>query len=287
MKEKRFHNCRVMTSLTLGQHIILGMLFSLCLFGHVVEAQVIDVYSSEEIYSIEDVAVVLVDETSTMTFNEVKESTFLQATKIDSLLSNMEMGEPIWFQFSIVNHTNGPLCLFQDFTLYSGLTLFTEVDTGFVIQSINDNTVFSERENPHPIGYFNIQPSMSDTIHCFVKVWSYGVMRPRVSITSDESLFRYLEFRDITAAMLIGLFVIMFVFNIFILYITRDISYFPYIFYVLSVGLTLTAESGYASQLFCRTPFLIQNGFIFLVLFCNCCANFYVHFFKPHFIPEI
>lgn len=112
MKENCFYNYWVMKPLTLGQHIILSMLFYLCLFGHVAKAQVIDVYSGEEIYSIEDVAAVLVDETNTMTFNDVKESTFMPSTKIDSLLSNMEMGEPVWFQFSIVNHTNGPLCLF-------------------------------------------------------------------------------------------------------------------------------------------------------------------------------
>ena len=264
MKENHFNNHWHMTLLTMGLHILLSLLFSLCLFSHVAEAQVIDVYSSEEIYTIEDVAAVLVDETSKMTFDEVKESTFMPSTKIDSLLSDMEMGKPVWLKFSIVNHTDGPLCLFQDFTLYSGLTLFTAVDTGFIVQSINDNTVFSERENPHPIGYFNIHQSVSDTIHCFVKVWSYGVMRPRISITSDESLFSYLEFRDITAAMLIGLFVVMFFFNIFILFISRDLSYVPYIFYVLSVGLTLTAESGYAHQIFWpNSIFLIQNGFIF------------------------
>lgn len=121
-------------------------------------------------------------------------------------------------------------------------------DSGMVHQNIGENQVFSARKFKEPDYIFelNLMPNECRTFYFKIKS-KEGIQLP-FKIGSDQELQNELKNKGILSGIYLGIMAVMFFYNLFLFFSTKDRSYLYYIIYVAFIFLTQTSLHGYTFQ---------------------------------------
>jgi len=186
------------------------------------------------------------DKTNKLTFDQI-------LIKKDFVKSNDEtpnMGlsqSTFWIRFSLTNNSQkSSLFLELAHPLIHSCELYKINNSPVQIQKYRETDVFDVRPVKHQNLIFdlNLKPGVNG--YYYLKVKGYNQVILPLIVRDQENLFESSLLGETINGIFSGIILVMFLYNIFIYFSTRDKSYLFYVLYVLCVGLAQTALSGYA-----------------------------------------
>lgn len=129
------------------------------------------------------------------------------------------------------------------------------LDSGFAGECVG----FKARNNNFSSYVFNLKLDSGLTYDVFLKLKSSEQLNAPVFIRSKDYLIKKEINNNTIDGIYFGIILVMVFYNLFIFIITRDSSYFYYIFYIFTVGLTQAILNGYAFKYFWPNNTLIAQ----------------------------
>jgi signal transduction histidine kinase len=108
---------------------------------------------------------------------------------------------------------------------------------------------YSSRANNGTYIRFNFNCAIGDSIELLVLAKSTEQMLLPITLSTESAAIGATLNRNLIYGIFIGVILVMFFYNLFVLYATKDRNYFFYIIYILFIGLGQTALSGHLFSL--------------------------------------
>jgi two-component system, sensor histidine kinase LadS len=153
-----------------------------------------------------------------------------------------------WFRFQIDNRTGTDLKRMIELPrpFLDDVKLFHEVQDRIVgYHTLGDEHVFSQRQVRHPNFVMPVQlsPGLNQI---YLRVASSSVMQAPLKIWEPTAFGEASADEHLLTGAMMGMLAVMVVYNLFLLLLTRDLSYVYYIAFVASYLLFLATLNGYA-----------------------------------------
>ncbi len=229
-----------------------------------------------------DAAYILKDSTKSYTINSVvKSSEFVES---DLKTIGLELSDSdFWLRFAIRNesHANDVLLMIENPLLDHCELFFPDTNHHFKSKSISYEHDFKDREykNQNPIFELNIPIDSTQTF--YLKVSSKEQMVLPVILGKQKGISENLLNQVIMWGILIGVLLVMILYNLFLYISVRDISYLYYVLYTVFTLLTQVTLSGYTYKyLFPNSPLLFDKA---VVIFPGLAGIFGIIFIR-HFL---
>lgn len=187
-----------------------------------------------------------------------------------------------WLKFKIKNRSHQ-----EDLLIELGNPLLDEIEFytllpngNYIVEKVGEYQPFSLREYNHPSYIFNLRIPKDSTYQYFFKFKSNEDMSLPLKLGSYKTIMDSIRTKDLIFGFYAGIMIVMFLYNIFIYFTTKDRSYLYYIVYILFVGLTQACFQGYTFQfLWSNSPWLAQHSVILLSSFVGIGAGEFVKAF--------
>jgi len=171
-----------------------------------------------------------------------------------------------WVHFTLVNHSDQPqrLVLRQGYSLIDSLKLWENIDGHLQSRETGDMLPFSQREISSNALVFilNVAPKSTQTF--FLRYQTSGALTIDLSLQDLVSFSETQANKQMLQGGFYGAVLALVLYNIFILFIVRDISYLLYVVYALTFGMFISSFSGYSSQyIWPESPWLANIGLLF------------------------
>ena len=189
-----------------------------------------------------------IDKTGKLPFSEIKSSAVF--SNPEKSVSNLgwESGN-IWLRLKIDNQSGkDALMLSIDYPLLDLFELY-DADKEKPIQSVglemDQKKGFKNRQNQHqnPALYFEVPVNTSRELYFCIK--NKGQTTLPLYLGSVEKIYETNTQGDIIFGIYLGIFLIMFLYNLFIFFSVREKSYLWYVFYILTVLFVQVSLLGY------------------------------------------
>lgn len=155
-----------------------------------------------------------------------------------------------WIKFYLKNNTeNRDLVLrFSNPILDLGVLYHQIDDSSYISQALGENFFFKERKYLYPDYIFdlNLEPNKEKVY--FLKVKSSKQILVPLSVGSITNVIYSSKSKDVIFGIYTGIIVVMFLYNFFIFFVTKDKSYLYYIAYIFTVGLVQLTFAGYSYE---------------------------------------
>jgi len=225
-------------------------------------AQKIIVFKGDNIVIGQSVSI-LEDPSKRLDIQSVRGSTgFTQSL---TQVPNLKLSESaFWIRFSIKNESSDDhLLLSLEYPTLDVCEFYYPVNGAYNSEKLSDKNNFSQRKYKHQDFMFDVTIPKDSTATFYLKVQSNEEMvLPLVLGTPQKTAENKLT-RDLLWGVLVGILLVMILYNIFVFISTRDISYLYYVTYALFIALTQTSLSGYTYRfLFPNSPELFNMGII-------------------------
>ena len=130
-------------------------------------------------------------------------------------------------------------------------------------EKLSDTNSFSKRKYKHQDFVFDVTIPKDSTATFYLKVQSNEEMVLPLVLGTPQKIAETKLTRDLLWGVLVGILLVMILYNIFVFISTKDISYLYYVLYALFIALTQTSLSGYTYRfLFPNSPVLFNMGII-------------------------
>lgn len=184
----------------------------------------------------------------------------------------------IWLRIDLVNQmANEKFYLDLSYPILNEVVFYWE-GPGQRIDSLNtgEQVPITERRFPFQNFIFPLFLPEGESGRLFLKIRSSEQIIVPLELHNQESFILRLNSVDIWIAIYIGVFLAMFLYNIFIFFTVRDRSYLYYVAYVLLIGATQLALGGFTYRFFWPSvPWLAQHSVIFLPALSGVFANLF------------
>ncbi len=121
-------------------------------------------------------------------------------------------------------------------------------------------TLFSTKEVKSDQGkLFNLPNRFSKNSTIYLQLAAHETFLTRVVVVKEDSLLEKSSLTDIIFGIYTGIMLIMFIYNLFLFIIIKDLSYLYYVFYILAVWLTQIVIQGFAVKYFWEEDSLINH----------------------------
>lgn len=156
----------------------------------------------------------------------------------------------VWILVKLVNMSNtNDLTLAIENALLDSAALFLPEDSIHPSQKSFLGEGYSARANNGTYIRFNFNCAVGDSIELLVLAKSTEQMLLPITLSTESSAISTTLNRNLIYGIFIGVIMVMFFYNLFVLYATKDRNYFFYIIYILFIGLGQTALSGHLYSL--------------------------------------
>lgn len=218
----------------------------------------------------------LEDPQGVLTYDQVKEARFESLTHA---VPNFGITHStIWLRIDMLNQM--PI---QHFYLDLSYPILDEVDFywetwGVLMDSLKtgERRAISDRDFPFQNFIFPLFLPEGESGRLFLRIKSSEQIIVPLELHSQETFILRLNSVDIWIAIYIGVFLAMFLYNIFIFFTVRDRSYLYYVAYVLLIGATQLALGGFTYRfIWPSNPWLAQHSVICLPALSGVFANLF------------
>lgn len=210
-----------------------------------------------------DHVAVLEDPGNRLDFKQASTSTgyVLSKTQVPNLSLSKSA---FWIRFSVKNESpQEHLLLSVEYPTLDVCEFYSPAGNGYLVSKLNDTVLFNQRKYQHQNFLFDIHLSKGQTGTFYLKVQSKEQMILPLIIGTPQKVAEALLNQDLFWGILIGLLLVMVLYNTFVYISTKDKSYLYYVLYTLFIGLTQASLSGYTYHyLFYNSPYLFNKVLI-------------------------
>ena len=151
-----------------------------------------------------------------------------------------------WFKITIKNTTDvSKLLLKVDFPIIDEIEFYSFEDGNMRIIKMGEYKNFSERKYNDPNYIYDIFLKKNETQTYYLKIKSGEQIMLPISIGTPQKIFESISTKDAVFGIYFGIIIVMFLYNLFLYFTVKDISYLFYVIYIMCVGLTQTFLHGY------------------------------------------
>ncbi|PJJ83176.1 sensor histidine kinase [Mucilaginibacter auburnensis] len=184
-----------------------------------------------------------------LSFNQVAQSKDFK--KYNAKIPNLGLAaNSVWIKFTVHNQTENPrLLLDVAYPILDEVELFSpDSSLAYTSQLFGEIRPFKERTYDHPNYIFNINVARNTEKTYYLRIKSAEQLILPISISHPASLWQALNHESVLSGLFVGAFVIMFLYNLFVFFSVKDVSYLYYVVYVACVGLTQIGIKGFTFQ---------------------------------------
>lgn len=156
----------------------------------------------------------------------------------------------VWIKFNITNNSSNPkLLLDVAYPILDEVELFSPTDSlTYSSKLTGEIRPFKERTYNNPNYIFDVYVPQYASKTYYLRVKSAEQLILPISISHPASLWQYLSNQSVLSGLFVGAFIIMFLYNLFVFFSVRDVSYLYYVIYVASVAFTQIGIKGFTFQ---------------------------------------
>lgn len=225
---------------------LIFLIMSVCLLPLVGYAQnSFIINDSVSIISVGKSVYLLEDSASSKTFEDIlNDSTGFKLNTTD--IPNLGVSSSsYWVKLSLTNHTQDKNYVLELSNPIIDVVEFYDTSNKLVNPVIYTNLLpFNQRSSDNISFVFPLNLEYGKTKTIFFKVKSSTQLLLPIYVGEASKIYSNAEDRTLIQGIYFGIMLVMFLYNFFILLTVRDISYFYYIFYILSVALVQVVLSG-------------------------------------------
>jgi len=203
----------------------------------------------------------VVDSTNVMT----PEQAFLAVTARAGKGNIINLGfqnYPVWIKFGIAGPTSDPMVLSVDNPVLESVKLYKIDSTGKpnLVADVGASKPFWQRPRVNTGFIFNLDLAPTGATEYLLRVESDEQMMVPVILMSEKQLADNTRVRDFLIGLYCGVIIVMFLYNLFLAFSTKDRSSFLYSAFIIAIGLAQFVLSGYAYKyLFPGNPWLYNQ----------------------------
>ncbi|RYE11696.1 MAG: histidine kinase, partial [Rickettsiales bacterium] len=188
----------------------------------------------------------------------------------------------IWFRFTVINNSKLPNLLLEvAYPILDEVELVSAFsDNQYKHIKLGESKIFADRKylNPNYTFDLNILPGTSQTYYLRVKS-TEQIITP-IYINQPIALWQSLNKENLVVGIYLGIVLIMFFYNFFIIFSVKDLSYLYYVLYVAFVGLTQVGIKGYNYQyLWPESPIFESKSIVLFACISGIAAIFFTKSF--------
>jgi signal transduction histidine kinase len=171
----------------------------------------------------------------------------------------------VWLKFIIENSTSLEELLLQVMTCNADeITLYKLTEEGLHKEGPYGQTLpFKERNFDHPHFIFQLRLPPSKRATYFLSIKNKDQTTFALQIGSQKSILEGIFDYDISNGIYLGIFLVMFIYNVFLYFNTKNKYYLSYSAFVLAFGIGLFTMAGYSFKYFWpASPWLEQRSIV-------------------------
>lgn len=156
----------------------------------------------------------------------------------------------VWFKFSVNNSSSQNKLLFEiAYPIFDEVELFVaDGKGGFKSILLGEIKKFNDRKYKHPHYIFDLDVRPNTSQDYYLRIRSTEQIILPAFIYRPVSIWENVNQENLLIGIFIGIVLIMLLYNLFLYFSVRDVSYLYYVIYVFFVGLTQTGIKGYTYQ---------------------------------------
>jgi len=224
-----------------------------------------------------DHVAVLEDPSSRLNIDQVKNSRQFSPSKVQ--VPNFQLSKSdFWLRFTIKNESaDNHLLLSLEYPSLDVCDFYYPANGSYQLQQYSDNLPFGQRKYKHQNFLFDINIPQGGMVTYYLRVNSGEQMVLPLILGTPQKIAEHFLSQQILWGILIGLLLVMILYNLFVFISTRDRSYLYYVLYTSFIGLTQTSLSGYTYRyLFYNAPLLYNKGLIVFPGLAGISAVFFI-----------
>ncbi|MDB5211982.1 MAG: hypothetical protein JWQ30_2809 [Sediminibacterium sp.] len=225
---------------------ILLLFVFLCMFCHNAFTQSAVITNEQPAYTVSANMEELVDSSGTLTAAQVmRTGKFVNTNgRIPIYPNNITS---VWFRFSVQNRSSSTkLFLNIGYSNLSRVSLYRADSMNTTLLAEQGNAVIGANETVvSPNIIFNLQSPPGSSQQYLLHVYSeHPIIVPAKVLTTD-SLYEEVNLQNVITSIYLGVLIVMFLYNLFLFFATRDRSYVYYVVYILCLAIAQTTFTGY------------------------------------------
>ncbi len=242
---------------------ILALLFALAIFAANVLGQSPVVFTGGENVVIGEHVSILEDTASKFTVQSVKDHKGFVAST--SQVPSLQLSKSsFWLKFTVTNKSNAEnLLLWLEYPMLNKCNFYYPVNGTYQVKQFSDKKAFAERKYKHQDFVIDVDLPKDSTATYYLNVAGTEQMTLPLILGTPQKIAESSLTKNLLWGILMGLLIVMVLYNFFVFISTKDISYLYYVLYTLFIGLTQASLSGYTYQyLFSESPALYNKVLI-------------------------
>jgi signal transduction histidine kinase len=208
------------------------------------------------------------DKSTQLTINHIIAPTFQPHFQLSSqTIPNFDItNATIWLKFQLRNSTSEKCFLEIDNPNIDSITIYYLADKREVVKIISTGAALSASSRDVHLNNFvvGLPIKTSETGTFYISLRSKSWLNIPISIGTYKSIFPSLSKKNALIVLYLGIIFSMFLYNLFIYFITREQAYIYYLLYVATYGLLLYHSAGFSS-LFDNAGRFYINLFLFRI----------------------
>jgi signal transduction histidine kinase len=216
---------------------------SFLLFGHV-KAEPFVINSELEYVNISDQLKVLEDPDCRYHIGEIERMSGFEES--DGLVNKGVSKSCFWFELQLTNESY--INHFQLVIDHPILDLVEFYHDGQLLDRITEKESFDRRKYYDPNFILDVYLNRGETRTYYLKVYGSELVVMPISLGKRESVLNVSTLKEMLSGLYIGIILVMFLYNLFVYFTVRDISYLYYVVYILLIGLTQASLKGFTMK---------------------------------------
>jgi signal transduction histidine kinase len=208
----------------------------------------IEFNNEEELLDISSSLLIYEDQSATLSLNEVILKKF---NRTKSLVPNFGISKSIfWIKIPIKNNskTQELLLNLSSPTIDKVEFYYPNIKNEYHSIKMGEELVFNNRKYKDPSYLFDVIIPIGETNIYYLKISSKDGIQLPIKIGTKNAIYNYIKNRDLLSGIYLGIMLVMILYNLFVYFSVKDISYLVYVFYILLVLLAQTLLQGYPFQ---------------------------------------
>lgn len=252
-------------------------------------AQVISITNASQSAIISSDLEEMIDSTKVSTVEEVIHlNKFVESSgRIPLFPNNIKS---VWFRFTIQNNSNSlTLYLNIAYTNLSRVALYNIDGQNVALIDIEGNEIINTQKiagSPNII--FNLYAKPGSKQQYLLHVYSQHPIIVPAEIHTYDAIHRSITFQTLVTGLYLGVLIVMFLYNLFLFFATKDNNYLFYVVYIFFLALAQTTIAGYEYRYIWPTyPALNKYAVIFTSSFSAISGLlFSMHFLRTSFYAK-
>ncbi len=208
---------------------------------------------------------VFIDETNELNVHQVSSGKHEFIKNKTDIINIQVTPHTVWLKFEIENNTNlNQILLEIRKPNLDELILYKKKDQHFRSEGpYGQSFKYSDREYDHPHFIFDLDLRVGEKSTFYLRIKNADLTTLPIQIGTVKAIMEGLFNYEVANGVYLGIFLVMFLYNLFLYFTTKNRTYLTYSIFVFAMGLGLFTMSGYSFKYFWpQSPWLETRAFV-------------------------